>query len=108
MVNLGYIPQERKIPAPDLSYMRLFEDGETGWQYRGQYAIWMKNMKFPIDIIWMRDNTVVGFAENAQPELSGEALKLYQPPGFVNYVLEVSAGTVERLNISPGTEVVIQ
>jgi len=47
MVNLGYIPQERKIPAPDLSYMRLFEDGETGWQYRGQYAIWMGHSNDP-------------------------------------------------------------
>ena len=71
-------------------------------------TFWMKGMKFPIDIIWIRGNTIIGFAENAQPELSGETLKLYQSPGFVNYVLEVSAGTVERLNISPGTEVVIQ
>lgn len=71
-------------------------------------TFWMKGMKFPIDIIWIRGNTVIGFAENAQPESSGEGLKLYQAPGFVSYVLEVSAGTVERLTISPGTAVVIQ
>ena len=40
MVNLGFIPQKEPIPAPDMSFMRLFSDGSIGWQHRGQFAIW--------------------------------------------------------------------
>lgn len=71
-------------------------------------TFWMKGMKFPIDIIWIRGNEVIGFAENAQPEDRGEALKLYQSPGFINYVLEVDAGTVSRLGIKVGSELEIR
>jgi rubredoxin len=40
MVNLGFIPQKEPIPAPDMSFMRLFSDGAIGWQHRGQFAMW--------------------------------------------------------------------
>lgn len=40
MVNLGFLPTERKIPSPELSFLRLFKDDSVGWQYRGQYAVW--------------------------------------------------------------------
>lgn len=40
MVNLGFIAQQEPIPAPDMSFMRLFSDASIGWQHRGQFAIW--------------------------------------------------------------------
>jgi len=40
MVNLGFIPQKETIPAPDMSFVRLFSDARAGWQHRGQFAIW--------------------------------------------------------------------
>jgi hypothetical protein len=40
MVNLGFLPTDRKIPSPELSFLRLFKDDSVGWQYRGQYAVW--------------------------------------------------------------------
>jgi len=41
MVNLGFLPHEKPIPSPDMSFVRMFDDASIGWQYRGQYAIWM-------------------------------------------------------------------
>lgn len=40
MVNLGFIPLEKPIPSPDMSFVRLFNDESIGWQFRGQYAFW--------------------------------------------------------------------
>jgi hypothetical protein len=40
MVSRGYVPSDTRIPSPDMSFVRLLEDGATGWQQRGQYAIW--------------------------------------------------------------------
>lgn len=40
MVSLGYVPAERRIPSPDMSFARLFRDSRSTWGVRGQYAIW--------------------------------------------------------------------
>lgn len=73
-------------------------------------TFWMKGMNFPIDIIWIKDDIVVGMAENAQPEPEKTfiELKLYSSPQWVNRVLEVPAGTVERLGVKAGDKIVIE
>jgi len=35
------------------------------WPEADYYSIWMKEMKFPIDIIWINGNQVVDFIESA-------------------------------------------
>jgi uncharacterized membrane protein (UPF0127 family) len=65
------------------------------------YAFWMYGMKFPIDIIWIRDNTVVGFSEDV-PVGGPLPLAKYAPDEPVNRVLEVRAGFVKRHAIDIG------
>ncbi len=61
---------------------------------------WMKDMKFPIDIVWIDENKkIVGFEENAKPEDYPEA---YPSSQNVSYVLEISSGEVEKLGIKVG------
>jgi uncharacterized membrane protein (UPF0127 family) len=55
------------------------------------YSFWMKEMKFPIDIIWIADDRVADIAYNV-PTVATEFLKTYQPKEPVNFVLEVNAG----------------
>jgi uncharacterized membrane protein (UPF0127 family) len=64
-------------------------------------GIVMRDMKFPIDIIWIKDNQVVGITREAkpQPDASEEELKVYKPDRPVNYVLEVPAGKVDKYGI---------
>lgn len=71
--------------------------------YDGYYLpkFWMKDMFFPIDIIWLKDNLIVGYEQNV-PLPVGESLPLYQPQSFVNYVLEVKAGFIEKNGIKIG------
>ncbi|MDO8515806.1 MAG: DUF192 domain-containing protein [bacterium] len=70
----------------------------------GMLGFWMKDMKFDIDIIWIRDGKVIGFSQNAkaEPEKSLLQLPLYYPPERAKEVLEVNAGTVARLGIKVG------
>ena len=61
------------------------------------HEFWMKKMSFPIDILWIKDNTILDITENAQPEpyTPEEDLTKYTPTEPVDKVLEVNAGFVE-------------
>ncbi len=69
-------------------------------------SFWMKNMHFPIDIIWIDDEKIVNISKNLPPE--GEnPKKTYSSIYPVYYVLEVNAGFCEQNNISIGDRVKI-
>jgi uncharacterized protein len=67
------------------------------------YSFWMKDMKFPIDFIWIDENRqVIGFLENISPNTYPET---FSPPSPVKYVLEVNSGFVEKFGITVGMKV---
>lgn len=70
---------------------------------------WMKDMNFPIDIIWIGSGKVLGFAENAAPESKEQLwkMKIYKSPDLTDKVLEVNAGMVQKYNIKVGDAVQI-
>lgn len=72
-------------------------------------GFWMKNMEFPIDIVWISGDAVVGVSENIQPpaDAAEENLPVYSPPAPVNYVLEVNAGFAEENGIKAGDKISI-
>jgi len=73
----------------------------------GEPAFWMKDMKFPIDIIWIMGDEVVDIAPNL-PVVAAEFLSTYTPKDPANYVLEVNAGFVEEHGIKVGDTVDIR
>ena len=88
------------------NHMNL-EDTEGMWfvfDEEGRHGFVMRDMNFPIDIIWIDgDKQVIGSDENAQPEsYPGEVFK---PPLPVKYVLELPAGSVNQFDIRPGQTV---
>ncbi len=65
----------------------------------GQWSIWMKDMNFPIDIIWLNsDKKVVYIVKNATPEDSTNTV--FTPTVPARYVVEVAAGTVDGRKIT--------
>lgn len=56
-------------------------------------SFWMANMKFPIDLYWIRDGKIIGKEENMLPpeeiELITGELEIYDSPGYIDMVLEV-------------------
>lgn len=66
----------------------------------GKYSFWMKDMNFPIDIIWMdEDLKIVYIKKDAKPELYPEQ---YQSDDNAKYVLEVVSGFSEKNNLKIG------
>ncbi len=95
--------------ARGLSFRSGMEEGKGMLFLFGSSTIqnfWMKDMNFPLDIIWIASDTVTGFVENAEAE-PGVAFptKIYSSPDGVNKVLEVNAGTVRKDNIKVGDPV---
>lgn len=68
-------------------------------------SFWMKDMDFPIDIIWIKDDLVVGFEKDLKPQSSNINLPIYQPKTFINYVLEVNSGFVDKYSLKIGDKV---
>lgn len=70
----------------------------------GQYKFWMKDMKFPLDIIFINENKVVDIAENAPIPTTTNLNQLprYQPKEAANKVLEINAGLSKKYNIKTG------
>lgn len=58
-------------------------------------SFWMKDMRFPIDIVWIAGGKVVGVEKNTPPPQPGaetRSLPTYESPQPVDYVLELKAG----------------
>ncbi len=87
----------RKQLEPGSGMLFVFEK-------EGQYSFWMKNMSFPIDIIWLdKDKKIVGFKENAP--VCSESCPAYQPNTNASYVIETCAGFIQAHGIERGDQV---
>jgi uncharacterized protein len=72
----------------------------------GEHTFWMKNMKFPIDIIWINGNrTVVHVEHNLQPCNSELLCPTYKPSEDSLYVLETVGGFAEKHDVVQGTRI---
>jgi len=64
---------------------------------------WMKDMRFPLDIIWIdEDNKIIGIEKNAPAPREGTEtsdLPSYSPPGPIRYVLELNAGQSQHFKV---------
>lgn len=67
------------------------------------HSIWMKDMRFPIDILWLAaDGRVVDIKLDAEPESYPE---IFRPRKIARYVLEVNAGFSERHSVNIGARI---
>ena len=69
---------------------------------------WMKNMHFPLDILWIgADCTLVDFSRNVPPPAPGTKssdLERYRPRADIQYVLEVNAGAAADMQVGNTVE----
>lgn len=87
----------KSLPT-DHAMLFVFEDNTKP-------GIWMKDMNYPIDIIWLSSNRqVVHMVNNAQPS---SFPKTFQPSTLARYVIELSSGTIEKTGITKGDVVTL-
>jgi hypothetical protein len=69
----------------------------------------MRDMRFPIDIIWLKDAKVVDFVQKVQPEPGVKEIDLqrYYPRTEANAVLELSAGWAEKNGLKIGDQLTV-
>jgi uncharacterized membrane protein (UPF0127 family) len=67
----------------------------------GKYGFWMKDMAYPIDIIWINEaKRVVGVTKNVLPS---SYPFVFMPPSPVMYVLEMATSSVQTFGLTTGT-----
>lgn len=71
----------------------------------GTHSIWMKDMNYSLDILWVsEDGVIVHIEENIAPETYPDS---FASPVPAWYVVEAVAGFVETNDIEVGDEVVV-
>ncbi|MEK9183386.1 MAG: DUF192 domain-containing protein [Patescibacteria group bacterium] len=85
----------RKLLAADQGMLFLFSISQ-------KRSFWMKDMNFPIDIIWIDNGEVVDIASNLPPPAVVNNPPVYYPRAPVNAVLEVNAGFSEKYGLKIG------
>src|SRR3972149_828825 len=101
-------PGDRKKGLSGLDSLPLNLGMLFVFENKGSYGIWMKDMKFAIDIIWIdEDKNIVDMMTNAapQPGRSDKELTIYRPRSDAQYVLEVNAGLTSLHNLQIGDKV---
>jgi len=84
----------REYLAPDQGMLFIFDTA-------GNHGFWMKGMKFPLDIVWVKDNRIVGITQNI-PINDRLTPPVYYPQAPADKVLELNAGTVAKYNLEVG------
>lgn len=69
------------------------------------YPFWMKDMSFPIDIIYIQNTKIVDIFENVPAPSNNQQLLIYKPDKKANFVLEVNAGLSKKFNLKKGDSV---
>lgn len=85
----------RRGLASDQGMFFLFADARL-------YPFWMKDMRFPIDIIYLYEGTVTEVFPSVAPPLPGGVPATVQPTVPADAVLELFAGESARRGIEKG------
>lgn len=70
-------------------------------------TFWMKDMRFPIDIIWIDRGVIVGIDKNCPVTKDPNNIPTFRSPKEVTNVLEVNAGFSEKNTVEIGNKIEI-
>ena len=83
---------------------------KKGWgmlfvfEKRKPHRFWMKDMQFPLDIIWLDNHRIVHIIHNVKPANSMDKLEVMTSPVPANFVLEIAAGRSAILSLKTGQQ----
>jgi uncharacterized membrane protein (UPF0127 family) len=82
----------------DRGMLFVFEDSDF-------HGIWMKNCRFPIDILWLDEEKNVVHVAEAVPPCKADPCPVYNPMRRAAYVVELNAGQARREKVVLGARV---
>ena len=71
-------------------------------------TFWMKDVLIPLDIIWIKEDTIIKIDSNVPPppeDTPDSQLTLYEPGQPIDFVLEVNGGFSQSNGIKPGDKI---
>lgn len=75
------------------------------FQQNGDWGFWMKDMRFPIDIVFINE---LGIVMSADASVSPDSYpQVFYPPNPARFVLELPAGFAAAHGIGPGTRLTL-
>ncbi len=102
-VDLALTPDEQAKGLSGRGELKEQEGMLFVFEKPAKHVFWMKDMNFPIDIIWLNENReIVYIKTDARPELFPET---YAPNENAKYVLEVVSGFSDKNNLKVGDQV---
>jgi uncharacterized protein len=103
------VPISSELMSKGLSVKSQLKENEAMlfvFEKVARHSFWMKDMKFPIDIIWLDSNgKIVHIEENLEPCPLVFVCHSYAPKTDSQYVLETVAEFTQRHNVSVGTDI---
>jgi uncharacterized membrane protein (UPF0127 family) len=84
--------------AEDRGMLFLFETPDF-------HGIWMKNCRFPIDIVWLDEEKKVVDVKEGAPPCRAEPCPVYQPMRRASWVVEINSGQAKREKLVRGAAV---
>lgn len=98
LVQIAKTPYHHKKGLGGRNSMGKFDGMLFVFNSHYRVGIVMRDMEFPIDVVWLDNGVVVDIAPNIQPEdVPEEQLSTYFPRKNANLVLELPAGwTIEH------------
>ena len=98
-IQVAKTPEEKEIGLSSKKSLDKNAGMLFPFEKPGYYAFWMKNMKFPIDIIYIRNGRIVKIHENVKPPTNAnENPPIYNSSKPADTVLEINAGLSEKYN----------
>ena len=87
------------MPA-DHGMLFLFDDARPR-------VFWMKNTHIPLDMLFFDQDYKLVSVQQRVPPCRSDPCAQYASTGPAQYVLELNAGTAERLGVEPGDKLTV-
>lgn len=101
--------KEKEIGLSNLSSLPKNQGMIFPFQKADYYPFWMRDMKFPIDIIFIKENKIVTIHQNLQPpKTKTETIPIYRPDEPADTVLEINSGLSKEYGFKKGDPVKLQ
>ncbi len=95
--NQGLSGRDALLPGTGMLF--LFDTAD-------RYTFWMEKMRFPIDIVFLNNGTIVNIANEVQPpKTATEPPATVRPQQLINQVIEIPAGDADVLGLKVGQKV---
>lgn len=105
-VEIAKSPAEKQKGLSGKSFMRKNNGMLFVFSQPDFYSFWMKDMEFPIDIIWLDDNLrIINIEKNITPDTFP---KKFLPQLPAKYALEVNGGWSDENKVEEGVNIKIK